>query len=89
MAGQTSRARLAEQGEAGHFLLKVYEEKRREDWMKKTLLTVMLVIFIAAGLAGCHTMNGVKEDVQTVPQTMTNSGHAIIKADNWLKENLW
>jgi predicted small secreted protein len=57
--------------------------------MKKTILTVTLIMFCAAGLAGCHTMNGVKEDVETVPSNIDKAGKAIMKADDWIKANLW
>jgi predicted small secreted protein len=65
--------------------------------MKKTLLTVMFVMFVAAGSSGCHTISGIakgaadgmKEDIESVPRMANNGGHAIVKADNWLKENLW
>jgi predicted small secreted protein len=56
--------------------------------MKKTLLTFVLLAFVA-GLAGCHTLKGVKEDVQTVPANMTKAGHAVMKTDDWIKENMW
>jgi predicted small secreted protein len=57
--------------------------------MRKTLLTILLMAFAAVGLTGCHTVKGVQEDVQTVPQNLTKAGHAVLKTDDWIKENMW
>ena len=57
--------------------------------MKKTLLTVVLAVFVAAGLTGCHTLQGMKQDVQEVPKKMTAAGHGVLKADKWVQDNLW
>jgi len=57
--------------------------------MKRTLLTAALFFFVCAGLAGCHTLKGVKSDVELVPPMVVKAGHGILKTDAWLRENLW
>jgi predicted small secreted protein len=61
--------------------------------MKKTLSTVVLLLFVASGFTGCHTLRGVKQDVQEVPQEVGNGaaavGHGVMRADTWVRDNMW
>jgi predicted small secreted protein len=57
--------------------------------MQRILLTVALLTFVMTGLTGCHTLQGAKQDVQEVPAKMTAAGHAVLKTDDWIKENMW
>ena len=57
--------------------------------MQKILLTVAYLLFVMTGLTGCHTLQGAKQDIQEVPEKMTAAGHAVLKADDWIQENMW
>jgi predicted small secreted protein len=61
--------------------------------MDKRKLKFLSLILIILALSGCATAKGLGEGIGKISQGLIqdskNFWQALLKADNWIKENLW
>lgn len=61
--------------------------------MIKRAAPFLLFIIFAAGIFGCETAKGAAKgaqaDFQTASRGTANCWQALLKADDWMRENLW
>ncbi|HLD82972.1 MAG TPA: hypothetical protein VI976_03395 [Candidatus Omnitrophota bacterium] len=57
--------------------------------LKRTAVVSILIIFVFLS-AGCETTKGIAKGViEGVPRDAKNTWQAMLKADDWMKKNMW
>ncbi|MBU0503195.1 MAG: hypothetical protein KKG43_02240 [Candidatus Omnitrophica bacterium] len=58
--------------------------------VKKRVYSVIALVLLLAILSGCETCKLTAQGItQGLPQDARNTWQSIIRADDWVKKNLW